>query len=82
MVEHGDRGLWCPRIEHRDAWQEEWLSKLASALTALQESDSRLTQEFEKRRELQQSLRALHKDFCAEADKQIEGPTVAEAVHV
>src|ERR1051325_2954509 len=69
-------------IEHRDAWQEEWLSKLASALTALQESDSRLTQEIEKRRELQQSLRALHKDFCAEADKQIEGATVAEAVDV
>lgn len=63
-------------LEDRKQWQEEWLSKLASALTALQESDGRLTQEIEKRRELQQALRALHKDFCAEADKQIDGASV------
>jgi chromosome segregation ATPase len=67
--------------EDRKAWQEEWLSKLASALTVLQESDGRLAREIEKRRELQQALRGLHEDFCAEADKEIDGASVAEAVH-
>jgi hypothetical protein len=71
--------------ESRKAWQEEWLSKLAAALTSAQESDARLAQEVEKRRVLQHALRKLHEDFCAEADKQIESASVesnlAEAVH-
>jgi hypothetical protein len=67
-------------LEDRKAWQEEWLSKLASALTVLKESDSRLAQEIEKRRDLQQALRGLHEDFCAEADKQIDGANVESNV--
>jgi hypothetical protein len=62
--------------EERNAWQEKWLLKLASALTAMQESDARLAEETEKRRDLQKTLRGLHEDFCAEADKQIEAASV------
>jgi hypothetical protein len=69
----------CARTEEaRDAWQQEWLSKLESSLAALHESDARMEKEIATRRGIDVTLQMLGQDFSAQLkDRKFDLPTPA-----